>query len=236
MPVEWPPALVVRDDAPSLPSRWRRSSLLALLLVASVAAFVPASSSSVAAFQEYAGSDGCYYFWDGDSYSEKRCPQNDGSNYYFVPEGGGWTFLAECATPTAFRACLFATGVYVETYPDGSLYAEDADWRYGITHTDGTVAERGFYDAARQQHVTTVTYKKSLAMERRSQMYWAVYGIVVANIIQSNPTAFDWLRPGVQGANAYMNCLHGNDSSTDWDGDGYTGFNELAEYCTPRSR
>lgn len=213
--------------------RWRRIGLMALIVALSLPILAPPPRVTAASRQEYQVSATCFDYWDGASWTYRRCRQTDGSDYYYVPAGNQWTYAAQCANTTAFLACLwYDSGLYVESYPDGSKYAEDIDRRYGITHTDGSVAEVGYYVADGTQRVTTVTYKKSLAMQRRSQMYWVVYGIVVNTIIQSNPTAFDWLMPGIQGSNAYMNCLHINNSSTDFDNDNYTGFNELAEYCS----
>jgi hypothetical protein len=219
------------NDLPPHPGRCLRTGAVALLLAVLGAALAPAAGSRAAAQQEYAASDGCYYLWNGDAYTRKRCPQTDGSDYYYVPSGGQWPYVAQCAATPAFTACLLANDQYIETYPDGSQYTEGRDRGYWIVHPDGTVAEVGYYDGNGQQRSTRYTGKNSLAMRNRSLTYWAVYGITVATIVRSNPTAFNWLIVGDQRANAYMNCLWANDSATDFDGDRKTGFNELAEHC-----
>jgi len=211
-------------------------SLVGMLIIGALGvALAPVTGSPAAAQQEVVDSNGCYWTWNGTTYTAVRCPQPDGSQYYYQPDGrGGWVLFTECSVTPAFTACRFAnTGVYYEAYPDGSQYVEGADRTYAILFPDGTVAEAGTYDANGGQHPTTrmPTRPQSQAMERRSQMYWVVYSIVVGNIIGSNPTAFDGLVMMGQGVDAYANCLHLNDSRTDYDRDYVTGFNELAEYC-----
>jgi hypothetical protein len=220
---------------PPCPGRCLRIGAVALLLAVLGAALAPAPGADAAAEGEYGPkADGCYYYWDGTDYVRRRCPQTDGSDYYYQPDGrGGWAYAMQCAATPLFTACLFATGLYAESYADGSLYTEDRGRGYAIFHTDGTVNEAGYYDPAGLQRPTwtSVRVSNAQAMRNRSLNYWVTHGLTVATVVRSNPTAFNWLVVGDQRANAYMNCLHGNDSGTDFDGDRRTGFNELAEYC-----
>lgn len=230
---EMAPRFRHRRSPTDFPSRgpWQRA--LILLLVAFAAAFVPVSGSHALAQQEEGPfSDGCYYVRQGNAYTLARCPQTDGSDYYYEPDGqGGWPYVMQCSATPTFTACLFVMDLYLETYPDGSTYMENSSRAYAISHRDGTVAEYGSYDANGQQRSTWYTGKNSLAMRDRSGTYWAVYGITVQAIVRSNPTAFDGLVQLNYG-NDYMNCLHLNDSGTEFDYDGWTGFSELAEYCS----
>lgn len=203
-----------------------------MLIVTFLLVLAPLSVSHAAAQREEGPyDDGCYYVRTGNALTLARCPQSDGSDYYYEPDGrGGWPLVMQCATTAAFRACLGATGLYIESYPDGSSYLENSNRIYAINHVDGTVAEYGFYNRSGQQMSDWYSGKNSLAMRNRSLTYWAVHNNAVQTVVYSNPTAFDGLMT-VNYGNNYMNCLHLNDSRTDFDNNGRTGFNELASYC-----
>ncbi len=221
-----------------LSCRTRHLNLSALSLLLVVLTMMAVPGFTAAAAQEYGpDSYGCYYSAEGGQWTEMRCPQTDGSNYYFVNSGGEWEFAMECAVTSLFTACLWATGEYMETYPDGSTYIEDQNRKYLISHTDGSLAEGGYYDSSGAQRVYrgASTMKNSAAMRNRSSMYWIYHNMSVQTVVQSNPSAFAGLITMTSASNDYANCLHLNDSSTDFDSDNRTGFTELAEHCTQQA-
>ena len=228
--MRWLPA-PERDGATFSAVRRLRFAALALLIAMTAVGLVP---SPGAAAQQEIYSNGCYYIYNGNVNTGARCPQSDGSDFYFQSDGrGGLTFLAQCAYLSGFVACLFASGLYVETYGDGSKYLEGRNRTYEIYHKDGSLAEMGAYNANGIQVPTWWSPRTggSQAILRRSQTYWANYGAVTNGIRLTNPTWFDSVVAGTSSANVYMNCLWVNDSQDDFDGDRRIGFNELVEYC-----
>jgi hypothetical protein len=219
-------------SAPFASGRRLRLAALVLLLAATAVGLDRAPSTS-AAQREYGPYDDCYWTWDGTRWSQKRCPQSDDSDYVYLPSGSGWDYVAQCADAGAFQACLFESGLYVETYDDGSRYLEGRTRNYEIYHTDGTLAESGHYDVSGVQVATWWPQRISMAaaMKYRSNLYWRTYGTVTRTIRITNPTWFDSVVAGTSGANAYVNCLWNNNSQTDFDNDGRTGFTELTEHC-----
>jgi hypothetical protein len=204
-----------------------------MVIVATIVSLLPSGAAMAASQEVYGG--GCYFAWNGSEYTGKRCPQSDGSEYVYQPDGrGGWDYFAQCADTGAFQACLFASGIYVEAYGDGSKYAEDRSRTYVIYHTDGSLAEAGSYDANGVQRASQgrSTLKNSGAMRNRSWLYWWYQGWAVQTVVNSNPGAFAGLITMTQASNDYAVCLWNNDSATDFDHDRRTGFNELAEHCT----
>jgi hypothetical protein len=214
---------------------WMRP--LTVVVLGLMLAVVQAAGETVSAQQEHLFPDNCYYLAEAGEWTQKRCPQSDGSNYYFAPVEGKWTFSMECSDTSLFTACLLVNGWYTEQYSDGSLYLEMPDRQYVIFHVDGSRAQAGYYNwqGIQYTYMGMSTTKNSLAMRNRSMQFWNYQRDMVQAVINSNPSAFYGLFTMTSASNDYANCLHLHDSADDLDGDSITGFTELAEFCTTQA-
>lgn len=218
-------------DAGATSTRFRTHPARLLPLIVLVGIILMPGHAVAAQREEGPYRDGCYHIFMGTAETGARCPQSDGSNFYYDADGqGGYRFVMQCLQTPSYQACLFTTWLYVETYTDGSSYIENAGREYMILNADGSMAEYGAYNASGVQLSSRYAGGNAMALRNRSMMDDYMTQFNVVSIVTINPTAFDGI-VNVNTGTQYLNCLHLNDSRTDFDRDGYTGFSELAEYC-----
>lgn len=93
-----------------------RIAVLALALAAIMGGMLGSANGAAAStgYEQWMGgfSDGCYYFWDGYSYTSVACPQSDGSYSFYFSGYGEWVYSFSAGYLADGSAWLYYNGQY----------------------------------------------------------------------------------------------------------------------------